>query len=54
MTEERKEFARFAYTQDPNQFEQKERRQGFYFPGKSSGQPYKYDPFKQCYSFVVL
>ena len=32
--------------------ERKERKLLFYFPGKSEGQPFKADKFKQCYHFV--
>ena len=54
MTKERKEYAQFAYMQNPSYMQQKTRRQNFYFPGKTPGQPYKFDPYKQCYSFIVL
>ena len=52
-TDERKMYAQYAYTQNPAFMEQKTQGSNFYFPGKTPGQPYKYDQFKQCYTFVV-
>lgn len=53
-TEERMKYAYYAYMQDPKMIERKSQSSQFYFPGKSPGQPYKYDSFKQCYHFVLL
>ena len=54
-TEERMKYAYFAYMQDPKIYERQTNKSSqFYFPGKTPGQPYKYDRFKQCYHFVLL